>query len=53
MIKILAIIVHNVAPTYFENKSYSTLSKWGIEDVHKRKLYFLQKAGKSRKNGEV
>lgn len=40
MRKILVKVIHFIFPTYFENKSYSDLHNWGIDDVIDGKIYF-------------
>ena len=40
MKKIIAKLIHSINPTYFQNKTFDTLEKWGISDVYKGKLIF-------------
>jgi hypothetical protein len=40
MKKLIVKLIHFFAPSYFSNKSYGQLSKWGIEDIYNGKIYF-------------
>lgn len=40
MRKIIAIVIHFISPSYFENLSFEELNEWDIEDVIDNKILF-------------